>query len=81
MRINGWETLGFGYNSLNDEYKNVRSLVATKLVNTIQVFSLRTSVWRINNKSAGFMIGDESQPAVHLDGGLYWQDWRFKDKR
>jgi hypothetical protein len=27
------------------------------------------------------MIGDESQPAVHLDGGLYWQDWRFKDKR
>jgi len=24
MRINGWETLGFGYNSLNDEYKNVR---------------------------------------------------------
>jgi len=35
----------------------------------------------MNNKSAGFMLGDESQPAVHLDGGLYWQDWRFKDKR
>ncbi|CAN1190525.1 Receptor-like protein EIX2 [Linum perenne] len=67
------DSVGFGYDAVNDDYKLVRVSVHALKGQLIEVYSWRSGFWRMvdHRGRLNSLIRDGSS-AVHIDGICYW---------